>query len=406
MKAQELFRGINKISFQRLTSSGRFIPEIDGLRFIAISSVVLFHLNGFLCKKLPEIEGEGLSVYNNIATHGHLGVPLFFAISGFILGLPFALAFAENGKPVNIRNYFVRRLTRLEPPYILTMAALFISVAFFLKTMPPELAIKSYLASFFYIHNIVFPGVLPRLNAVAWSLEIEVQFYILAPVIARLFLIKNHSFRRAILIGSIVLITAINEFHIIRLPFRSLINYLHYFFMGFLLVDYYLKSNKQLKPSKLLYIAGIFVFCFLWLFDEDDFGNNVQRFFWRISWISGASWFYHLVLINKLYRFLSLKWVTNIGGMCYSIYLLHYPLISFWGGMLVKAHPFNTYLFNYLASSILLILVVLFCCSIFYLLVERPCMNKDWHIRSFAFLKSKWYRYKLYFGGKQSQVRA
>jgi len=33
---------------RRITSSGNFIPEIDGLRFIAILSVVLFHIYGFL----------------------------------------------------------------------------------------------------------------------------------------------------------------------------------------------------------------------------------------------------------------------------------------------------------------------------------------------------------------------
>jgi len=40
-----------KLSFKRITSSGSFIPEIDGLRFIAIASVVLFHLSGFLTAK-------------------------------------------------------------------------------------------------------------------------------------------------------------------------------------------------------------------------------------------------------------------------------------------------------------------------------------------------------------------
>ena len=37
-----------KLNFKRIISKGNFIPEIDGLRFIAVTSVFLFHLNGFL----------------------------------------------------------------------------------------------------------------------------------------------------------------------------------------------------------------------------------------------------------------------------------------------------------------------------------------------------------------------
>ena len=36
----------------RETSSGRFIPEMDGLRFVAITMVVLYHLNGYLTTEL------------------------------------------------------------------------------------------------------------------------------------------------------------------------------------------------------------------------------------------------------------------------------------------------------------------------------------------------------------------
>lgn len=116
-----------RLSFKRITSSGSFIPEIDGLRFIAIVSVVLFHLSGFLTKKMQNHSGDILTVtiLKHILSHGHLGVPLFFIISGFILGLPFAKFFISKGPRINFKKYFFRRLTRLEPPYILTMTVLF-----------------------------------------------------------------------------------------------------------------------------------------------------------------------------------------------------------------------------------------------------------------------------------------
>ena len=67
----------------RETSSGRFLPEIDGLLFIAISLVVLYHAAFHDCDRAP-------AAFVAVSADGYFGVYLFFAISGFILGLPFA----------------------------------------------------------------------------------------------------------------------------------------------------------------------------------------------------------------------------------------------------------------------------------------------------------------------------
>src|SRR5258708_1597889 len=78
--------------YTRLTSSKNLIPEIDGLRFIAIAAVFLCHLPTTLLK-------HGDAVYQSShletevfrwMTFGGFGVQLFFMISGFILALPFA----------------------------------------------------------------------------------------------------------------------------------------------------------------------------------------------------------------------------------------------------------------------------------------------------------------------------
>jgi peptidoglycan/LPS O-acetylase OafA/YrhL len=110
----------------RETSSGRFIPEMDGLRFVAIGMVILFHLNGYLAAKatFPQYSLMAQSDWlARIALVGFRGVELFFVISGFILGLPFAAHHIEGAPPVNLRKYYLRRLTRLEPPYIVTVFA-------------------------------------------------------------------------------------------------------------------------------------------------------------------------------------------------------------------------------------------------------------------------------------------
>src|ERR1051326_6201338 len=100
------------LHFRRITTQNRFIAQIDGLRFVAIASVVLFHIYAAL-----ETGSAIPPPWHENANLAKRGVELFFAISGFILGLPFASARLLEESRVNLKQYFLRRLTRLEPPY-------------------------------------------------------------------------------------------------------------------------------------------------------------------------------------------------------------------------------------------------------------------------------------------------
>lgn len=69
-----------KLSFKRITSSGSFIPEIDGLRFIAIASVILMHASNYIfikdgTKYLDTFDFKSLE---QMLHRLNLGVPLFF----------------------------------------------------------------------------------------------------------------------------------------------------------------------------------------------------------------------------------------------------------------------------------------------------------------------------------------
>jgi peptidoglycan/LPS O-acetylase OafA/YrhL len=87
-------------TFRRVTTERHFIPQIDGLRFAAIFSVVVFHLyasldhNGLIPLPFP----DGMPVLSMLSKRG---VELFFLISGFILGMPFAKARLLKGKSLN-----------------------------------------------------------------------------------------------------------------------------------------------------------------------------------------------------------------------------------------------------------------------------------------------------------------
>ena len=115
---------------KRVTTSGIYVPEIDGLRFIAIVSVVLFHL----VLELHLRSGRVIPIENgtgwlySVLCNGERGVRLFFIISGMILALPFARQMLLGERPVSLGKYYMRRVTRLEPPYI---ASILIAVLMF-----------------------------------------------------------------------------------------------------------------------------------------------------------------------------------------------------------------------------------------------------------------------------------
>lgn len=161
---------------QRVTSSGAYYAEIDGLRFIAIASVVAYHLNSYFgARDLDSEFGHRIeSIISSCVGNGHRGVEIFFAISGLVLALPFAAHYIVGEKSPNLRKYYLRRLTRLEPPYIISLLICFSYISYRLHEAGDFGGyLKSFFASLVYSHNFVFPrGELPLINPVTWSLEI------------------------------------------------------------------------------------------------------------------------------------------------------------------------------------------------------------------------------------------
>lgn len=94
----------NWFKLSRKTNYIHFIPEIDGLRFFAIATVVIFHLNtafsrevGLTVERSIELlGGKNAFSLGGILIRLDLVVKVFFAITGFILALPFLKALNEN----------------------------------------------------------------------------------------------------------------------------------------------------------------------------------------------------------------------------------------------------------------------------------------------------------------------
>ena len=260
------------------------------------------------------------------------------------------------------------------------MTVLLIAGIFIAKTLSMAEGLKSYLASIFYVHNFVYSNELPKINCVAWSLEVEFQFYILAPLMAFVFAIKCATSRRVLLL-SVALLFAVIQAYVV-LPFKSFFNYVHYFLLGFLLVDFYVSGDRLFSKGKYDKLIGIISLMFIFLLPK--YSSGFTSVLINIIQFSSIFVFYYYVIFNKCFDFMANKIVTNIGGMCYSIYLLHYAIISLFGNSITRFHFTSNSTLNIVLFCIIILGLILLISAAFFSTIERPCMKKDWYKNIFV----------------------
>jgi peptidoglycan/LPS O-acetylase OafA/YrhL len=335
--------------FSRVTTRGTFIPEVDGLRFVAIAAVLVFHLALNLASRNPvdfAYPDPGSALHDVIRT-GELGVQLFFILSGLVLALPFARHHLRGGPRVRLKAYFLRRLTRLEPPYFVVMIGCFL------------LLVVVHGRSLGYVHDLVY-GRDSLINNVAWSLEVEIQFYLLVPWLTALLAISRPVARRAVLVSAIVLTSALGPLAAGTSPHlhNTLLRFAQYFLVGFLLAD--LMVSDQLRPTR--WLPGPSA----WLLGE-----------LVVPWLCLVAYLgvFRGVVLNAV---LTLPLVTTVGGMCYSIYLLHNVILNNTLFVTKDLAPTGAYGVDLALQLLIMGPFVVAVSAVFFVLVERPCMDKDW----------------------------
>lgn len=359
---------------KRRTSSNEFIPQIDGLRFYAVVAVLVFHCTAYLASpaKNPAAAAVAATPFAAWAKAGHSGVELFFVISGIVLGLPFARAAAGLGPPVNLRRYFTRRLTRLEPPYIINLlllsAALLLMGKATLSGILPHLA-----ASLAYCHNIVF-GTMSTINFVAWSLEIEVQFYILAPLLAALFSVRD-PWARSCAFGACITAASALSSHLsladgIPPALRTTLgSFLQYFLTGFAVADWYARSGTGRRASVAADALAIPCVACVPLLEH---APVVRTFLLPLAF--GG------LCVSALYgrihgRITALPFLVVIGGMCYTIYLYHPFIKSLIGPYIVRMSPGDVpAAVLVLAQVAAFLAIIVAVCTPLFLMFEKPFM--------------------------------
>jgi peptidoglycan/LPS O-acetylase OafA/YrhL len=360
-------------ALSRRTSSGRFIPEIDGLRFVSIALVVLFHLDVYVAGSSTAAyavppDAEPLA---GMVRHGSWGVHLFFIISGFVLALPFVSYHQAGGEKVRLRAYFARRLTRLEPPYVVAVLGTFM-MALAVRPGGHAPSAAELVAHLLYLHNVVY-GWMSTFITIAWSLEIEVQFYLAAPVLGRLFFSIGHTLRRRAAIGGAALLAIAAQVVLARtgiaLP-RTLLLYIQFFLAGFLLADVYVTSWKG-APRHDWRWDGVWILGWAGMLAAVRSPSPaVLALGFPAAALATFAATFRGIWFRRL---LTNPWIVTIGGMCYTIYLLHNPVIVVAGRFSTRWLRGDDYGVDLLLQAVTVLPAVLLVSTLFFVLVERPC---------------------------------
>jgi peptidoglycan/LPS O-acetylase OafA/YrhL len=143
---------------------------MDSLRAIAALAIVAYHVAPFAGAFRSEVATD-------LAAQLSSGVALFFLISGFLLYRPFVLAHTGGGRLPDVRAYAWRRFLRIVPAY---WAAVTVGGLMF----APEVFERPLL--FYGFAQIYSPGSVFEGIPLAWTLCIEVSFYVFLPLFALL----------------------------------------------------------------------------------------------------------------------------------------------------------------------------------------------------------------------------
>ena len=352
-------------------------PDIDGLRAVAVISVILFHLNS---SWLPG---------------GFLGVDIFFVISGYLIG---GILFRElSTNTFSLRNFYLRRMRRILPA--------FFAVVIFVLVVGGQLMVpgsdewnntrSSALWSVFFSGNIFSaqntdyfaPAVeMQPLNHL-WSLGVEEQFYFLYPLILLviMFVVRSASKQGAKLntpvIWVLVLLTVLSfsrAFFPMSYHDTELVAYyLPHLRFGELLIGGILAvavSNvtKEISSTRANVVGSlgllVLVICL-----TISFPNKIPwfpGFAAAIPCIASAGIIYAGFGNNWVKKFLSNRAVVFVGKISYSLYLWHWPLLAF-------AHYCLGRQLTPQVQVTVAVLTVLFSIASYYL-IEQPLRHRQW----------------------------
>ena len=340
--------------------------EIDGLRAIAVISVIIYHYK--------------ITLYDALLFKGgFFGVDIFFVISGYLI-TSIILHELKTTNNFSFINFYERRIRRIIPALFFVIV-ISLPFAWFLL-LPIDLVdyAQSILSILSFNSNLYFWYTQTQYNADSamlkpllhtWSLSVEEQYYIFTPLVFLLIykFIKKKFLAILIAIFFMSLLSAhYLAYNFPNINFYNPISRVFELLSGSLLAYQEIFNSKkvQIKNKKFFLFLGLFfIFVSITVFDE----TVVHPSFFTLIPVLGTLMIIYFsskeLLVTKI---LSNKYLVNIGLISYSLYLWHFPIFSF-----LKITKFSTSIFYELL--IWLLFIVISVCT--FLFIEKPFRNRN-----------------------------
>jgi peptidoglycan/LPS O-acetylase OafA/YrhL len=377
----------------RPTSDAR-IPELDGLRGLAILLVILCHYFGnathaplgFLADHILTIVSLGWS-----------GVDLFFVLSGFLIG---GILLDARESPKYFKTFYLRRFFRIFPLYYswITLYVIILSILTFVVhrpvSIPPEglpitfhdfASVPHYV---FFVQNIFYSPT--RFEwiwfVVTWSLAVEEQFYLVAPPLVRFI---SRKALIAVLISCVVGAPILryvaftycpNGDHFSQSAMPSRADALSLGILAAIAwrrepVQRFLSSNQALLQRIVIYL-GLAIFALLWWLVRPP---NIVTVTIGYSLLG---WFYLSLLLlvlsqtsSVVARFMRMRWLRALGTISYCVYIIHLT-VNQWAHRLILREEPRIYTFSGVLITLFALAFTLALASLSWKVFEKPLIRK------------------------------
>jgi peptidoglycan/LPS O-acetylase OafA/YrhL len=367
-----------------LGSGGSRLAGVDGVRALAALSILVWHV----WAHATNANRYGLSVgpFTKIFANLQAGVAVFFVVSGFLLFRPFARAILDDDKLPSIRKYFRNRALRILPAYwaILLLVTLLFQRG--LLDRPLQL-----LANFAFLQTYV-PSYIPSWShgfgiAPAWSLCVEVVFYLALPLLVVVAMrSRDRIGRRSAVALPIVLLavlgigsTALAQIDKLGEVFQdSFPTHAHWFAVGMTLAvarvrweDNAFEIRRWMRPAAC--IAGIVLAVIaIKLTNGGEITFLDQQ---TIFAVCAGLWLAIVVMPaprSRVVAVLSSRVMTGLGLASYSIFLWHDPILR----VLRDQSLTHAGVGGFVVTTLFLFVLTVFASTITYLYVERPALRR------------------------------
>ncbi|GLH87332.1 MULTISPECIES: acyltransferase [unclassified Bradyrhizobium] len=300
------------------------IPSLDGIRALSVLIVVLGH--------------SGLQTL----IPGGFGVTIFFFLSGFLIST-LMLSEHERTGTINVPRFYARRVFRLMPPLLITLAIAYgLTCAGMLDGGITLQGLAAQLLYFANYYGLFFdPGnTVPDGTGILWSLAVEEHFYIVYPLLMTLLLGSALRPRTVgALLGLVCLAVLAWRFHLVHTPgfFPDRTYYasdtrIDSIAYGCVLALVMNPARQRSKPGAMspkhwaILLAAVAVLLLSLLYRDPVFRETAR---YSIQGLALMPLFYFAVRFADTppFRLLNRSWMMTLGTYSYAIYLIHNVVI-------------------------------------------------------------------------------